>query len=480
MDGILDAVSAVVEVIWGVPLFIIVAGIGLFFTIKLKFFQVTKIGYIFRNTIGTLFGKNKKDTSGEGSLKSLQVAMTVLSGTMGAGSIAGVATAIAIGGPGAVFWMWLTALLGMLTKMAEVTLGLYYRRKGDNGEYYGGPMFYIRRGLGSKWAPLATVYAIALFILVITDAGFVQTNTMASVLNDRFNIPVMVTGVFIVIVGAFLVFKGVKALGAFATYVLPVIALMYIIGALWVTIAHITAVPQAIADIFYYAFAPHPAVGGFVGSTIMLAMSKGISRGIFANEAGMGTSATVHATADVDHPVRQGMWGTLEVFFVSFITCSVTAFAVLTSGLWSTSQYEGINIAFAALDTSWHPVLVAILSFGTSLIMFTSYLGSFLRFRATLDYLFKEKAEKWLKWLFFIPPLIAVNMEVPWIWLMADAAVGLLVIPNVIALFMLRKVFFKLYKDWRSRDKLPSDAVQTNPWVELDGKQGILTAKDLA
>jgi AGCS family alanine or glycine:cation symporter len=457
-----------------------VAGIGLYFTIRMKGFQVAKIGYIFRNTVGTLFGKNKKDTSGEGSLKSLHVAMTVLSGTLGAGSIAGVATAIAIGGPGAVFWMWVTAALGMLTKMVEVTLGLYYRRRGDNGEYYGGPMFYIRRGLGSKWGPLAVTYAVALFILVVCDAGFVQTNTMASILSQRFEIPVWATGLFIIVVGAVLVFRGVKALGMFATYVLPVIALCYIVGALWVTLAHITAVPQALHDIVVYAFAPHPAVGGFVGSTIVLAMSKGISRGIFANEAGMGTSATVHATASVDHPIRQGMWGTLEVFVVAFITCTVTALAVLTSGLWSTKEHEGINIAFAALDTSWHPTLVTVLSFGTSLIMFTSYLGSFLRFRATLDYLFGEKAEVYLRWLFFVPPMIAVNMEVPWIWLMADAAVGLLIIPNVIALFMLRKVFMKLFQDWIKRDKLPEGQTMPNPWKELDGHTGLMTAKEAA
>jgi AGCS family alanine or glycine:cation symporter len=463
MDDILDSISGFFELLWGGPLFLIVAGIGLFFTIKLKGFQFVHIPYIFKSTIGTLFGKNKLNTDGEGQLKPINVAMTVLSGTLGAGTIAGVATAIATGGPGSIFWMWIMAFLGMITKMVEVSLALFYREKDKTGEFYGGPMFYIRKGLGSKWTPLATLYSVALFVLVTTDAGFVQTNTMASTLNGVFGIPVLATGAGIVIVGALVVFKGVKALGAFCTYALPPITLLYFIGAGWVIITHITGVPAVFLDICHYAFAPGPVAGGVIGSTIMTAISRGAARGIFTNEAGMGTSATVHSTANVDHPIRQGMWGSVEVFFVSLITCNFTAFMILSIGMENLDPDIGIINAFNALQTAWPPVCVAILSFGISLILFTSYLGSFIKFRTALGDLTKHKGEKILQFLFFIPPLIAVNMEIPVIWLMADIAVGFLIVPNLIALFKLRKVFLAMYRDFRDKEKAGKIT-----WPELD------------
>lgn len=450
----LDTISEIFEFLWGGPLFILVIGIGLYFSARLKFFQIFNLGNVFRYTIGTLAGKNKQDTAGEAdsnkSLKSVEVVATVLCGTLGAGSIAGVATAIAVGGPGAVFWMWVIAIVGMMTKMVEVTLAVRFRTKGENGEYYGGPMHYIKRGLSSKWGPLASLYAFALMILVVTDACFVQTNTMAAVMHHTFGTPYMVTGSFIVIVGVLVIFKGLTGLGKFCTYALPPITLAYFIGTAWVIICNYSMIPEAFINIVHYAFAPAPAAGGFIGSTIMMAISKGASRGIFTNEAGMGTSATIHATANVDYAFRQGLWGAIEVFFVSMITCNFTAFAVLSSGLWTNTEYQGIQIVFAALANSWPAVIVQILCLGIALILFTSYLGSFIKYRTSINYLFGDKLEKIIKWFFFIPPLIAVNMEIPVIWLMADAAVGFLVIPNIIALFLLRKDFMDEYNKFKA------------------------------
>ncbi|MBA6133880.1 alanine/glycine:cation symporter family protein [Pseudomonas juntendi] len=449
----LDAVSDFFGFLWGGPMFVVVFGVGLYFTFKLKFFQLFNPGYIWQNTVRTLFGRNKQDTTGEGQLKSLQVAAAVLSGTLGAGSIAGVATAIATGGPGAIFWMWVVAFVGMITKFVEVTLAVYYREQNKQGEFYGGPMYYIRKGLGSKWTPLATTYTIALLVFVTTDAGFVQTNTMASTLNGMFGIPTWITGIGIALIGALVIFRGIKALGAFCTFVLPPIVLLYYIGAGWVILTNLQGIPQMFAGIVHYAFAPGPIAGGIIGSTIMTAISRGAARGLFTNEAGMGTSATVHATANVDHPIRQGMWGIVEVFVVSFITCNVTAFMVLLVGMQSLTADAGILNAFHALGTAWPPVLVQVMSFGISLILFTSYLGSFIRFRTALYDLLGDTGERILKWAYFIPPLIAVNMEIPVIWLMADVAVGFLIIPNLIALFGLRHVFMRLYEDFRARDK---------------------------
>ncbi len=347
----------------------LVIGVGLYFSFSLKFFQLTHLRFIFSNTLGTLFGRNKQDTTGEmdekHSLKSIEVAATVLSGTLGAGSIAGVATAIAVGGPGAVFWMWIIAFLGMMTKMVEVTLALRFRVRGKNGEYYGGPMYYIKNGLCNKWTWLASIYAIALLILVTTDDCFVQTNTMASVLKQVFDFPVMWTGWGIVLVGILVLFNGIKALGIFCTYALPPIALCYLVGTGYVIVENASVIPTVFMNIVHYAFSPAPAVGGFMGATIIMAMSKGVSRGIFTNEAGMGISATIHSTANVDYPFRQGMWGAVEVFVVSMITCNFTAFAVITSGTWCSAKFEGIGIAFAALGTIWPPVAVKTLSLGT-------------------------------------------------------------------------------------------------------------------
>ncbi|EJN2808238.1 sodium:alanine symporter family protein [Salmonella enterica] len=461
----LEQLSQLFEFLWGGPLFLCVIGIGFYFTVRLKFFQIINLKEIYRNTIGTLAGKNKQNTTGEAaskkSLKSIEVAATVLSGSLGAGTIAGVAAAIAVGGPGAIFWMWIIAVVGMMTKMVEVTLAVKYRSKGENGEYYGGPMHYIKKGLNKKWHPLAGLYAFALMILVITDACFVQTNTMAAVIHYTFDIPTSVIGGFIVIVGALVILKGLASLGKFCTIALPPITIAYFIGAAGVMVLNIEAIPQVIKSIFYYAFAPAPAAGGFVGSTIMMAISKGASRGIFTNEAGMGTSATVHATANVDYAFRQGMWGAVEVFFVSMITCNFTAFAVLASGMWTDASYQGIQIIFAALKETWHPIIVQVLCLGVALILFTSYLGSYIKFRTSINYIFGDKLERIIKWLYFLPPLIAVNMEIPVIWLMADIAVGFLVIPNVIALFLLRKEFISEFNLFRTRTQRDTNSVKT-------------------
>lgn len=467
----LHAVADFFEFLWGGPMFIVVFGVGLYFTFRLRFFQLIQPRYIWRNTVGTLFGRNKQDTTGEGQLKSVQVAAAVLAGTLGAGSIAGVATAIATGGPGAVFWMWVVAFVGMVTKFVEVSLAVYYREQNDQGEFYGGPMYYIRKGLGSKWTPLATTYTVALLVLVTTDAGFVQTNTMASTLNGMFGVPPWITGIGIVLIGGLVIFKGIKALGVFCTFVLPPIVLLYYIGAGWVILSNLEGIPQVFLGIVHYAFAPGPIAGGIIGSTIMTAISRGAARGLFTNEAGMGTSATVHATANVDHPIRQGMWGIVEVFVVSFITCNFTAFMVLLVGMDSLVVDAGIINAFNALGTAWHGRVVQAMSFGISLILFTSYLGSFIRFRTALHDLFGDTGERILKWAYFVPPLIAVNMEIPVIWLMADIAVGFLIIPNLIALFGLRHVFMRLYYDFRARDKLgtlhePINAAQ----IENEGR----------
>ena len=378
----------------------------------------------------------------------------MLAGTVGSGNIAGVAAAIAIGGPGAVFWMWVIALVGMMTKMAEVSLSVAYRKKGANGEYYGGPMHYIREGLGGGLGKfLGGFYAVALFVLVVTDACFVQTNTLATSAQETFGLPLLVSGIVLVAISIFIiVLGGVERIGDVCGKIVPPMCILYIIGSLGVILVNIGNVPGALKMIFQYAFAPMPAVGGFAGSTMALAMGRGASRGIFSNEAGEGTAATVHATAQTDHPIHQGMYGVLEVFIDTIIICTLTALSIITSGVWSSGS-TGAVLTLEAFRTVWGKWGTYILCIAIILFTYSSYLGFFVEYRTSTEYLFGEKAIKYLQWFFFVPPIIAVTMPIEAIWSLADMAVGFIVIPNMLAILLLSKKFFQLFHEYMDKMK---------------------------
>ena len=442
------------DFLWGTPLMILMIGVGLYLTIRSGFFQFLGIPTWWKHTVGeVLYGSKSEDAKQkhEGELKSFQALSTVLAGTVGSGNIAGVAAAIAIGGPGAVFWMWLIALVGMMTKMAEVTLSVAFRKKTPDGEYFGGPMHYMKEGLGKIGKFLAGFYAIALFIEVLADACFVQPNTLATCVNDVFGVPLIITGIIITVLSTIVVLSGgVKKIGDFCgKFVMPMI-LIYIVACLSVIIANISSVPTAFGIIFKYAFAPAPAVGGFVGSTMTLAMARGASRGIFSNEAGMGTAATVHATAQTDNPAHQGMYGILEVFIDTIIICTLTSLAIICSGVWSCGD-TGVVLTFDAFRSTWGFVGLVILCIAVVLFTYSSYLGFFVEFRTCVEYLFGEKAIKFMKWLFLALPIVSVTLEVEQVWDIADMAVGFIVIPNMIALLLLSPKFFEILKDYRAK-----------------------------
>jgi AGCS family alanine or glycine:cation symporter len=452
----METLLSVIEFLWGTPLMILMVGVGLFLTIRAGFFQFLHPKYIFRNTIGAMLGKHKKDLSGaEGNMTSFQAISTVLSGTVGAGNIAGVAAAIAIGGPGAVFWMWVIAFFGMITKMVEVTLAVNFREKEEGGDFHGGPMYYIKKGLGKNWSILAFIYAIALFILVITDATFVQPNTVATALNSTFGLPTWVSGVLISVIVLVVTMGGLASVGKFCGFLAGPMCILYIIGAVVVVLFHIPQIPAVLGQIFAYAFAPAPAIGGFTGATVALAMSRGASRGIFSNEAGMGTATTVHATAKVDHPIRQGMWGVVEVFIDTIIVCNLTAFSILLSGAWtSPEQLTGAPLTFAAFGSVWGAPGVWIATICVALFCFSSTLGWFVEYRTAAVYIFGEKAFKYLRFLYFIPPIIGAVLEIEFIWLMADLATGFLVVPNMLALALLSPIFAKLLKEFIAKNPI--------------------------
>ncbi len=449
-----DKLVSITEFLWGTPLMILMVGVGLYLTIGTGFFQIRRFGTVLKKTIGEVFQKENESTRGEGQLKPYQALSTVLAGTVGSGNIAGVAAAIAIGGPGAVFWMWVIALVGMMTKMAEVSLSVAYRKKGANGEYYGGPMHYIREGLGGGLGKfLGGFYAVALFVLVVTDACFVQTNTLATSAQETFGLPLLVSGIVLVAISIFIiVLGGVERIGDVCGKIVPPMCILYIIGSLGVILVNIGNVPGALKMIFQYAFAPMPAVGGFAGSTMALAMGRGASRGIFSNEAGEGTAATVHATAQTDHPIHQGMYGVLEVFIDTIIICTLTALSIITSGVWSSGS-TGAVLTLEAFRTVWGKWGTYILCIAIILFTYSSYLGFFVEYRTSTEYLFGEKAIKYLQWFFFVPPIIAVTMPIEAIWSLADMAVGFIVIPNMLAILLLSKKFFQLFHEYMDKMK---------------------------
>lgn len=442
------------DFLWGTPLMILMVGVGLYLTIRSGFFQFLGIPTWWKHTIGEVLHGDKSDDAKqkhEGELKPFQALCTVLAGTVGSGNIAGVAAAIAVGGPGAVFWMWLIALVGMMTKMAEVTLSVAFRKKTPDGEYFGGPMHYMKEGLGKIGKFLAGFYAIALLIMVLADACFVQPNTLATCVNDVFGVPLIVSGIIITVLSTIVILTGgVQKIGDFCgKFVMPMI-LLYIVACLSVIIANIGSVPAAFGMIFKYAFAPAPAIGGFVGSTMTLAMARGASRGIFSNEAGEGTAATVHATAQTDHPAHQGMYGILEVFIDTIVICTLTSLAIICSGVWSCGD-TGVVLTFDAFRSTWGFAGIVVLCLAVVLFTYSSYLGFFVEFRTCVEYIFGEKAIKLMKWLFLALPILSVTLEVEQVWDIADMAVGFIVIPNMIALLLLSPKFFEILKDYRAK-----------------------------
>ena len=440
----------VTDFLWGTPLMVLMVGVGLYLSFRTGFFQLTGIGTWMRKTLGEILKKkHSSSNTGDGGLTPFQALTTVLAGTVGSGNIAGVAAAIAIGGPGAVFWMWVIAIVGMMTKMAEVTLAVQYRKKTDRGEYYGGPMHYMKNGLGSTGKILAGIYALALFIEVMADACFVQPNTLATCVQDVFHLPLLATGIIVVVLSMIVILSGgVKKIGDFCGKMVPPMILIYIFACLVVIGMNIGNVPSAFAMILRYAFAPAPAIGGFAGSTITLAMGRGAARGIFSNEAGMGTATTVHATAQTDNPAHQGMYGVLEVFIDTVIICTLTSLSILCSGVWNNGN-TGVVLTFDAFRSVWGQFGIVVLAIAVVLFTYSSYLGFFVEFRTCVEYLFGEKMVRVLQWLYFILPVLAVTLEVEQVWDIADMAVGFIVIPNMIALLMLSPQFLKLFQEYR-------------------------------
>ncbi|KAJ50302.1 AGCS family alanine or glycine:cation symporter [Clostridium tetanomorphum] len=344
----MNIIKEITDFLWGWPLIILIFSVSLIFSFELKFLQFRKIGFIMKNTFGKMFEKNH---SGEGTVTPFQAVSTALAATVGVGNIAGVGVAIAAGGPGAIFWMWIVAFIAMIAKYAEITLAVRYREKNpENGEYHGGPMYYIKNGLGKNFMWLSILWSI-IFTFMMFIGGFVQANSMAEVLYESFSVNRTMVGVILAIFTGIVIVGGIKTIGKFAEKIIPFMAIIYIIASLTIIFLNGSRVGAAFSSIFHDAFTGSAAVGGFAGSTILLAVRNGFARGVYSNESGMGTAPVAHSSATTSYAAKQGLWGLFEVFVDTILICTMTALVILTSGVIETGKGGAALTATAFRNT---------------------------------------------------------------------------------------------------------------------------------
>lgn len=467
MEAFLNGLNGI---LWGAPVLILLGAVGLLYAIRTRFFQFRKFGHILKHTAGEMFRKGGGSSGKDGTLTPLQAVSSALAGCVGTGNIAGVATAMVVGGPGAVFWMWIISLLGMLTKCVEVTLAQHYRIKGADGVYYGGPMYYIERGMGKKWKPLAIFFAITIVLGGLGTAAFVQPYTMASAVNNIFGVPTWVTTtVAAVICGAVLI-GGVKGIGKFCEKITPVMCIIYIVGALGVIIINFQNIPAAFSAIFKYAFAPMSAVGGLAGSTLALALRQGAARGTFSNEAGCGSSPITHATAITDHPFKEGLYGSFEVFIDTLVVCTMTALSIMCSGeaVWA-SGLKAEALTMSAFATAYGSVGQYLVAVPLVLFAFSTMVGWEINYESAFFYIFPKetKAIKLIiRLIWLVPGFLALGKAPEIIWTIVDIVSGFWCIPNAIALLCLSGVFMKIYRDYNEKYILKSRPVSDLLTVE--------------
>ena len=445
LEKIASINSVVNSFIWGVPAMICIIGVGILLTVRTRCIQVRKFGVAMKNTIGKIFDKTQ---ARDGSMSPFQAVCTALAGTVGTGNIAGVAGAIALGGPGAIFWMWCSAFLGMCTKFSEVTLAIHFREKNKNGEYVGGPMYYIKNGLSKKWHFLAVFYAVFGVLTVFGTGNATQVNTIVSSVNTalmNFNILKgepnsnvnLIFGIFIAALVAMVLLGGIKRIGQVSEKLVPFMAVLYVILALGVIILNIQRVPGVFAQIVSGAFTPRAATGGIIGS-MFLSMKRGVSRGIFSNEAGLGTGSIAHACADTDNAVHQGMFGIFEVFMDTIVICTLTGLVILLAAPnISYGQAAGAELTisgFTATYGGWVSILTAI---AMCCFAFSTIIGWGLYGSRCIEFLGGEKFVRPFLVVYSFVSIVGATMNLGLLWDISDTFNGLMAVPNLIALLML-------------------------------------------
>jgi AGCS family alanine or glycine:cation symporter len=445
MEALTSLLNTLSSFIWGPFTLVLVLGVGAYLTIGLKFIPWRKtIPYAF-----SLLFQGRK-SAGKGEISPFQALMTAMSATIGTGNIAGVATAIFIGGPGAIFWMWITALVGMATKYGEAVLAVKYRETDALGKHVGGPMYYIKNGLGSQWRWLAFLFALFGTVAAFGIGNMVQSNSVADALHTNFSIDKKITGAVIAILAGLVILGGIKRIGAVAGKLVPLMAIAYILGSLAIIFNNISEVPAALSLIVDSAFNGSAAAGGFAGAGIMIAIQMGVARGIFSNEAGLGSAPIAHAAAQTDSPVRQGMIAMLGTFIDTIIVCTMTALVIIISGAW-TSGKTGASLSTLAYGNSI-PFGEYIITFGLVVFAFTTILGWSYYGERCAEYIFGEKIILPYRILWILAAFIGADQKVNLIWILADVMNGFMAIPNLIALALLSPVIFKVTKEYLSKE----------------------------
>lgn len=461
LESIIKINQAVNGFIWGVPAMICIIGVGLLLSVRTRFIQVRKFGAAMKNTIGKIFDKTQAK---DGSMSPFQAVCTALAGTVGTGNIAGVAGAIALGGPGAIFWMWCSAFLGMCTKFSEVTLAIHFREKNANGEYVGGPMYYIKNGLSKKWHFLAVLYALFGVLTVFGTGNATQVNTIVSsihsalhnlhiidgTVDERAN---LIFGIFIAAFVAMVLLGGIKRIGQVSEKLVPFMATLYVILAIGVVILHINRIPAVFAMIFKSAFTPQAATGGIIGS-MFLSMKKGVSRGIFSNEAGLGTGSIAHACADTNNAVHQGMFGIFEVFMDTIVICTLTGLVILLGApniVYGQAAGAELTISgFTATYGGWVSIFTAV---AMCCFAFSTIIGWGLYGSRCIEFLGGEKLVRPFLVAYSFVSIIGATINLGLLWDIADTFNGLMAIPNLIALLILSGQVKKLAIDVDQAEK---------------------------
>lgn len=442
MDTIEYFFKTLADFLWKDWMLVLLLGLGVFYTIMTGFIQIRFFPYILKNFLKEITGKNRKETEA-GKCSSYQALCTAVASCVGSGNIVGVSTAILSGGPGALFWMWVAALVGMATKFAEITLGVRYHGYDKNGEIVGGPMYYVAHSFKMKW-----VGALVAVLLFIQNAGatLIQSNTISGVVKEAFSLPPLATGIILAILMSCVISGGFKRLVHTAEKIVPVMAMLYIIGGLIVILMNITALPDVLVSIFQGAFTVEAGMGAAAGLTVKQALRYGVARGLYSNEAGEGSAAVLHASAQVDHPVRQGLYGIIEVFIDTILLCSTTGFAVLITGVNQTHT-NASTLAAAAFNSTFsglqYVIHISLILFAGTSIMSQWYFG-----HVSLTYLNKPKGTVIYRILFPFLILLGSLSTIDMVWSIQDCALGLLIIPNAIALLLLSPEVRKLTKEF--------------------------------
>ena len=440
MEQIQSFISLINGFAWGVPMLVLILGTGLFLSVGLKFMSIARIPFGFR-----LLWKGRIPGDDAGEISPFNALMTSLSATIGTGNIAGVATAIFLGGPGAVFWMWMTALVGMATKYAKAVCAVQFREQDENGNYVGGPMYYIKNGMGEKWKWLATLFAIFAAIAGFGIGNTVQSNSVADALHTNFGLPQVWTGIIIMILVGLVLVGGLQRISTVAGRLVPAMAVLYILASLVVILLNIGALPHAVGLIFTHAFTPTAATGGFAGAAVWAAIRFGVARGVFSNEAGLGSAPIAHAAAKSKGPVSQGLVAMLGTFIDTIIVCSFTAFAIITTGVW-TSGETGAALTSAAFNAALPGIGGPIIALALAVFAFTTILGWSYYCERSLQYLFGLKVIMPFRVLWSVAALVGSVLTLEFVWLLADTLNALMAVPNLIALIVLSPIVFKITK----------------------------------